>query len=60
VEGDQNCAQSEGGVGEESHQRLESSAQAGASVSYSGRNLGPIYNSDNFGLLCIGMLTAYI
>jgi hypothetical protein len=31
-EDDQNCAQSEGGVGEEVYQRLESFAQAGASV----------------------------
>src|SRR5882672_4342870 len=38
--GDQNCAQSEGSVGEEVYQRLESSAQAAASVSYFGRNLG--------------------
>jgi hypothetical protein len=39
-EGDKNCARSEGGVGEELYQRLGSSAQAGANVSYFGRNLG--------------------
>jgi len=39
-EGDQNCAQSEGGMGEEVYQRPDCSAQAGASGSYFGRNLG--------------------
>ncbi len=34
-----NCAQSDGNVGEEVYQRLECSAQAGASVTYFGRNL---------------------
>src|SRR5215831_639243 len=39
-EGDQNCAQSEGGLGEEAYQRPECSAQAGARGCYFGRNLG--------------------
>src|SRR5215469_45440 len=39
-EGDQNCAQSEGGLGEEVYQRPQCSAQARARGCYFGRNFG--------------------